>query len=265
MKPKIGIITFQRAHNYGAILQCYALQEMLLANHYDVQVIDYYPQSMHYYYYFQWNRFAPWHPFGMMRNIFLFRRRVLRYNAFNKFINKNLILSNHLNTIAHDYDVIIIGSDQLWNPKNSSGKYDDYYWGKFKRNNLLKIISYAVSMGKSWKVVDWKVVNDLLSNFDAISVREDYLKDAIKEMCHRQVDVVLDPTLLQERSFWMNKSKDLRINRPYLFFYQARANKFAYRYAKTYALKRNLDFICLSADIISKNSRIAIDADTIVS
>ena len=28
-KKKIGIITFHKAHNYGAVLQCYALQEFL--------------------------------------------------------------------------------------------------------------------------------------------------------------------------------------------------------------------------------------------
>ena len=38
---KIGILTFHRAHNYGAVLQCYALQERLKMAGYDVSVIDY--------------------------------------------------------------------------------------------------------------------------------------------------------------------------------------------------------------------------------
>ena len=40
---KIGIITFHWATNYGAVLQCYALQETLKAKGNDVENIDYYP------------------------------------------------------------------------------------------------------------------------------------------------------------------------------------------------------------------------------
>ena len=38
---KIGILTFHRAHNYGAVLQCYALQEVLKGMGHEVEVIDY--------------------------------------------------------------------------------------------------------------------------------------------------------------------------------------------------------------------------------
>lgn len=41
MKAKAGIITFHRANNYGAALQCYALQETLTSLGYDVVIIDY--------------------------------------------------------------------------------------------------------------------------------------------------------------------------------------------------------------------------------
>ena len=38
---KIGIITFHRADNYGAVLQCYALQEVIRQWGHEVEVIDY--------------------------------------------------------------------------------------------------------------------------------------------------------------------------------------------------------------------------------
>ena len=38
---KIGILTFHRAHNYGAVLQCYALKKTLEKMGHYVQVIDY--------------------------------------------------------------------------------------------------------------------------------------------------------------------------------------------------------------------------------
>jgi hypothetical protein len=42
----IGIITFHRAHNYGAVLQCYALSQVLKHMGNDVEVIDYYPNYL---------------------------------------------------------------------------------------------------------------------------------------------------------------------------------------------------------------------------
>ena len=38
---KIGIITFNSAHNYGAVLQVWALQEKLKSKGHDVEVINY--------------------------------------------------------------------------------------------------------------------------------------------------------------------------------------------------------------------------------
>ena len=43
MNKKIGILTFHNAVNYGAILQCYALQNALEQRGYNVEVIDYTP------------------------------------------------------------------------------------------------------------------------------------------------------------------------------------------------------------------------------
>ena len=41
MNKRIGIITYHRADNFGAMLQCYALQEILRIMGYDAMVIDY--------------------------------------------------------------------------------------------------------------------------------------------------------------------------------------------------------------------------------
>lgn len=47
---KVGILTFHRAHNYGAVLQCYALQEVLRKKAYEVEIIDFTPESILYSY-----------------------------------------------------------------------------------------------------------------------------------------------------------------------------------------------------------------------
>ena len=43
---KIGIFTFHRASNYGAVLQAYALQEYLSSQGYETCVVDYVPPVM---------------------------------------------------------------------------------------------------------------------------------------------------------------------------------------------------------------------------
>lgn len=253
---RIGILTFQRAHNYGAILQCFALQEKLIELGYDVEVIDYCPPSMDFYKYFKWSRFRPWHPRSSFINLLSIPRRKKRYDAFNDFIESHLKLSSPdtIESLSEKYDLVIVGSDQVWNPQNSMGQYDEYYWGKFKNGDKPKLITYAVSMGGAWKHADWNKIKTLLANFDALSVREKILCDIIKENCERKVAWALDPTLLQTRDFWKSKVQHTEEVEPYLFFYQARFNEKAIAYAKDIACKMNLKLVCLSADVMRYNT-----------
>ena len=46
MKKKIGIITFHSAHNYGAVLQVYALKEFLKNRGNEVCVVNYRPKEI---------------------------------------------------------------------------------------------------------------------------------------------------------------------------------------------------------------------------
>ena len=43
---KVGILTFHRATNYGAILQAYALIQYLINQGYDARIVDYKPKGM---------------------------------------------------------------------------------------------------------------------------------------------------------------------------------------------------------------------------
>ena len=42
---KIGILTYHRAHNYGAMLQAYALRTFLREQGHQVEFVDYWPKS----------------------------------------------------------------------------------------------------------------------------------------------------------------------------------------------------------------------------
>lgn len=45
MKKKVGLITLHRVVNYGSVLQAYALQEKIKELGYDIETIDYFPES----------------------------------------------------------------------------------------------------------------------------------------------------------------------------------------------------------------------------
>lgn len=264
MKEKrIGILTFHKGRNYGAALQCFALQEILKELGYNPMEIDYVPRMIKKTYNtLFWSRCIPLHFLETVEYLKSAPKRARRNKSFGIFVKEhfNLSDSSRLEKLCDDFDTVIIGSDQVWNPNNSLGKYDYYYWGNFKINGKPRIISYAASMGGSWRNADWVKIKSLLQNFDAISVREDYLRDIISEKTCCPAMWVLDPTLLQTRDFWISHAVDIKISTPYLLFYQARPNEKALEYARNVANKKNLLFICISADVKLFNSPVSIDA-----
>lgn len=258
---KIGIITYQRAHNYGAILQCLALQEFIKQNTDSaVSVIDYKPEYLKYYQCFLWQRFLPTHPITFLKELFFLKRRFLRYRSFDNYIKSHLNLDDGYSDNLSEYDIVIIGSDQLWNINNTNGIFDRMYWGRFKTKDTPQLVTYAVSMG-GCTTIDWTLVKKYAANFSSISVREKYLMENLGHFTGIPSQWVLDPTLLQKRSFWMCQSTDANNRRPYLFYYQARNNRNAIRYAKAAAEMMDLDFVCVSAHILLPNSKDGIKAN----
>lgn len=59
MRKKIGILTFHHVTNYGAVLQCYALQTILKNQGYEPEVINYKPrrQEDNLYNFFRFRKF----------------------------------------------------------------------------------------------------------------------------------------------------------------------------------------------------------------
>lgn len=192
---KIGIITFHKAINYGAVLQCYALQTILKKMEYDVTVIDYNPSVM------QRNRrifnFSDFIMF--LYSVKMAFSKVKAIIHFNNFLRKHLTITPFEKIVDDNYalyDTIVIGSDQLWSPRINSG-YDEVYWGNF--NKKIKKITYAISMGTdhTLDVIAKEKIRKYAENFNAISVREHTLREELFEIgITKKIEKVLDPTLL---------------------------------------------------------------------
>ena len=230
---KIGILTFHCAHNYGAILQCYALQEYLKVQGHNVEVIDYRPPYLlKPYSLFNINRIRSRNPIRIIKNFIresiLFYGRYKRYCGFESFIKNRLNLSAKVKgkNIPDNYDVYIIGSDQVWNPKITE-EFDNIYFANFPfKKEQKKYISYAASMEtQELNHEQKKYFTSALNSLDQISVRENVLCELLQPLTHKDIKQVLDPTLLIESSVWEKVVTPPNIKLKYVLVYQVRINE----------------------------------------
>jgi len=203
---KIAILTQPLGNNYGGIMQAYALQKVLRDLGHDVVTIDRQRDKR-----------------SLIKKILLPFKPVIYkllgrrhprkltheqnkyvYFGMTSFIRKNIQLSepiyNSADLKAHyqenSYDLVIVGSDQVWRPKYSPNIYN--FFGDFLKNDD-KSISYAASFG----VDEWEFDEEqtrqckkLIQKFNAISVRESSAIELCKGNLGVEAELVLDPTLL---------------------------------------------------------------------
>lgn len=256
----VGILTFHNAINYGAVLQCYALSEFLKIHGCNVYVINYYNKDLlTCYKVFDRHRFVcKSHPLKMVRRFFLemsliFPRKK-RNLKFNKFIAEKLKILEPLSNNINSLDLIVVGSDQVWNTKLTKG-FDDYYWGNFKRSEKTKLISYAASIEEFWDTEKDNIAKQLLEGFDAISVREVKALNKLSDVLpRRNISLAVDPTLLIDKVRWSNIAKRPSLREPYLLVYQVRPSEKVCKIAKVVAEKLSLRIVYLSADVAGFNS-----------
>lgn len=230
---KIGILTFHRAINYGAVLQCYALSEVLKRMGHDVSVIDYrQPRVERTDRHVCSNR----ERFELLCGLHLrswlhykrnWRRHEKTERKFDSFLKRFLTLTEpcDLYTIPQDFDVYIVGSDQVWNSRICDG-IDPVYWGEFKHPDNSLLVSYAASTSVSdMKKNNPKELFRRLSRFTFVSVREDKVAQYINANAQLSgtVQTVLDPTLLGDSSIWNKLDAIKQCNEPYVLYFAARS------------------------------------------
>ena len=227
---KILITTFHNAHNYGAVLQAFALckkiKELNKAN--DVKIINYKNDNILRGY----RLFTPirkniikWIPM-FLSDIKNYHKNKMRYIEFDNFINKKLTLTGVYYTAEElkenppEADVYITGSDQVWNPK-IVGKLSDIYTLNFG-NKSVRRISYAASVGETNLILkDSYEFQNKLKNLNFISVREESAKTELEKITNTHIETVLDPTLLLTVAEWDNelKTTSVKIDCKYILAY----------------------------------------------
>lgn len=259
---KIGILTFHCAHNYGAVLQCYALQETLKSMGHEVEVIDYRPNFLTYSKFINFqnikNTSISTTLRKLIRELAVLPKKNIRYFVFNRFINKRLNLSTHNKNYSYipaEYDIYIIGSDQVWNKKITNGYHNPYFASfPFPKGNK-KYISYAASMESEDISKDTNILKKLLSNFDAISVREESLRQSLQELSQKRISLVLDPTLIADKTMWHKLAIKPRIKKKYVLVYEVRTNPHTIKFANNIAKQLNAEVVRLFAWVDRFNNK----------
>lgn len=258
---KIGIITFHNALNYGAMLQAYALQKYLLLQGHDVEIIDY-RQS---YITQTWalishKRLKGNYILGTIKRylneiLWMFWFRLRRYNAFHSFLKKYLIISSRQNIKTEndipEYDVYVIGSDQIWNYKLTNG-LDRILCGCFNKKGG-KIVFYGAStqpieLNKEQK----DFFKSSFKNVDLISVREIDLLPIYQPLTEKKIEVVVDPTFLLERKFYDEIATKVNHKKDYLLVYEVATHPKVMDIAKTIANENNWDIIVIPSNVCTK-------------
>ncbi len=259
---KIGILTYHRSHNYGAVLQAFALKSYIKGLGHQVEFVDYWPKyrkGMYDLIDFSLlkEKIGIRRKVKLLYEILLIPQKLIRYNRFQKFIKHSLQISGKPEItigceIKDEYDIIVFGSDQIWrNNKYIRFKgFDPVYWGNFPENTSAKKIAYAASMGE----LDHKGCEDFiirhLSNFDFISVRENNLKELIAKFTSKEVKQVLDPVFLLNRNSWeaiLPKKRESK--EKYLLFYHLIPSSGAKKLVKKIADAKKLKIIEISGTV----------------
>lgn len=223
---KIGIITLHRAHNYGAVLQCYALLTTLRKLSVKiVEVIDYrQPYIEDNYAVFSIKQFFRklLSPPNIVSYIKEIKKRSVRKRNFEFFCNNHLPLSRFCksSSIPQDYDIYVVGSDQLW-ATNVMRCADKVYWGNFLTNVKARKFTYAISSNKkSLEELGCGFVKHYANNFKTLSFREKDIANMVEQMIGVSCRQDMDPVLLTTQEDWSELIDEKWALRNYILVYQ---------------------------------------------
>lgn len=251
---KVGILTFHCAHNYGAVLQCYALQEYLRSLGHSVCVIDYRPKYLTEYY--KKHKLKHWIPSknikilvkSVIKECIRFPFRNKRYNAFQKFINNKLQLFPLSESGDFSrFDAVILGSDQIWNAKITGRAFDPLFFGEGVK--CKKIVYAASNKNISLSSEEKEFYTKALKRLDYIGVRETTLQGLLQPLTNKRVVLNLDPTLLAGDKLFKNLDISDGIKKKYVFIYEITPHKIVYDIAKQYAKTHQYKVIELGATL----------------
>lgn len=250
---KVGLITYY-GNNYGGCLQAYAIQKTIQDIGFESRIIQVYIPLVG-------EKAQKWVAVRrILKNpiAFLYRRKYIkedsknnayRSRAFDRYRSEFLIfdtsftLSANSQKGAEDYNIFVCGSDQIWNP-NLYGVHPIWTL-KFAPKGSKKI-AYAPSLGIS--SIPAEFVTDFqenLKDYTFLSCREQEGANCLSKIINKDIDVVLDPTLLLTPEQWHEFARPVSIKKPYIFCYLFGDYDYIAEVKKRVKAHFGLDIVCL--------------------
>lgn len=231
---KLGLLSFHNAANYGAGLQAYALQKFIETQGYECEYLDYQNEHRRGTYDMNYqikNELKRKNFVGAMKLILgkpLLEARDKKFKEFYKqyvkYSAKTYYSPEELRSVNGSYDKFIVGSDQVWNPKNN-GK-DVTYLLDFVEDKG-KTISYSSSFG-ILEVPEF-IREDYVRCFNQIkhlASREASGIKLIKSLTGRDAKLVLDPVFLVTKEQWRSIIEKDYKDEKFIFSYTNRDSQY---------------------------------------
>lgn len=252
---KIGILTFHRACNYGAVLQCYALNKTLEHLGANPTTIDYFPE------YFKSRYYPTLEPFSLIHFTSWIRKRKIvklkdeRNKKFEHFVQKELNIHpntahnlQELQTIVKSSDIRtwISGSDQVWS--DTCAKFDPAFFLDFELPKNSEKYSYAASFGINQIPEELQIeYQKRLEGYKHYSVRERSGIDIINQLQLGNATEHCDPTLLLKAEDWKKIASEPKQAEPYILIYHVKKADLLLKKAAELRKKTGLNVVYLSS------------------
>lgn len=216
---KIVTVTSQKADNYGAVLQSYALQQTLFDLGYDNEILDVCTPTKN-----------ASNLKVKIRKVLLDIQKFLYFSRNKKLAERFTDFRNNLLVQTKPYysveevqknlpeaDIYLTGSDQVFALGNALVpiRFLDFGTPDTVR------ASYAASKGlyeKDEKSIEY--LKKRLSQFDCISSREKQGAEYIKNTLGLDCETHIDPVFLLDREQWNKITPEARIKEPYILCFR---------------------------------------------
>lgn len=251
---KIGILTYHRSHNFGALFQAIASRRYLESLGHEVYYINYWPK----YHRAMYSPFSFWllrrkRPYGMylyikncLKNLSANLKRTKRYSRFIR-----QYMEPHYAPSKICFDAIFYGSDQIWRVQPYINDFNPVYFAhnQFQAKKHIALSASAGILPKNDE--ETGRFKSLLDSFDSISVREESLKDLVESLGHK-AQLTCDPALFLTAEQWDGIFPRQELNRnKYLLFVNYIEGSFNKDEVKRLAEAKGLDYVCINGSAIS--------------
>ncbi|NLK95229.1 MAG: polysaccharide pyruvyl transferase family protein [Clostridiales bacterium] len=228
---KIGVVTVHDSANFGSFLQAFGLKETLEKMGHDVYFIKTRSRKKVYKLFL-----------GNSKNIKKYFYNKKKYKIFMKEIEefKEIELLK-LKENPKLVDLLIIGSDELWNVDTPVFRNEFFYGISI---NTKRKIAYAISSGSATyeKLMEYPNLVKGIKEIDKIFVRDKLTGDNVRRITGINPEFTCDPTFLVDVSEFKKKYSN-PIKDKYLLIYSYTYSKKQKEYIVRYARENDLKIV----------------------